>query len=155
MIGCDNSDSRKTHSLEISNSILSLQTVTLGPMNAAQSIGLSKPVRLFFFCGCETCKGTARLIVSRKAKTIIETSIAVFSIPPADAKQFLNETGLRMAAVYDPDERLQQRLGTSGCPRAAIVTNDKAIFVSKESPPHISKETWKVLQDLAAPPRTP
>lgn len=82
---------------------------------------------LVFFCGCGRCKEAAFVLAKAQKARTFPAMLFVVAMPPTQAKQFAQQTGIRGTLISDDNDRLAEIYDSTLCPRIWVVDKDGRI----------------------------
>ena len=102
----------------------------------------SKPVVLCFFCPCENCQQTAKRLAALIPRHDANL-VAIFSIGPADAKEFVQETGFSGTPLLDANLTVASQYRVTNCPRVFVLEGSKVLCKNADGDRPLTQEEWR------------
>ncbi len=118
------------------------QSNALTSFSAYNALDPNKPVVLCFFCPCGNCQKTAKRLAALAPRPD-PNLIAIFSISPADAKEFVKETGFPGTPLLDATSTVANQYGVTNCPRVFVLKGPKILYQNADGDRPLTKDEWQ------------
>ncbi len=118
------------------------QNNALASFSDYSALQTDKPVVLCFFCPCGNCRQTAQKLAALTSRHN-PNLIAIFSISPADAKEFVRETGFPGTPLLDSNSTVASQYGVTNCPRVFVLKGPKILYKNADGDRLLTQEEWQ------------